>query len=510
MDATTRSVIIGTEETIAALVEQVWVAAPGFRALGCIVADRCPAHTIGGLRVLGTVDDLANIQSAIRFGVAVVSLPSAMTTSIARVRAILREIGVSERAVPPLRELLASPGPVARASADVSLVDLIGREPYGMDRRAVASLLDSKRILITGAGGSIGSEITRIAATFHPELLIMMERSENALFEIDRQVARRFPNVPRKALLHDVVDAEGTRRLVGELRPHVVFHAAAHKHVPLMEDHPAHAVNNNFFGTKSILDAAVSARADRFVLISSDKAVNPSSVMGATKRLAEMYTQAVDAESRAHGGTRCASVRFGNVLGSACSVLPIWQSQLAEGGPLTVTDERMTRFFMTIHEAATLVIQSAAITPDPARSPVFVLDMGEPIRILDLAERFVRLHGLEPRTLRTTAPRLATDPLPTLGTIDIQITGIRPGEKLHEELAYAAENLVPTPHAGIRAWATEDPAPAASEMVADLEAIRNCPDRGAVLAAIKRHVPHMKSDVYSDNDSNMFVQLAAA
>lgn len=510
MDATTRSVIIGTEETIASLVEQVWVAAPGFRSLGCIVADRCPAQTIGGLRVLGTIDDLANIQPSLRFGVAVVTLPAAMTTSIARVRSILREIGVSERVVPPLRELLASPGPVARASVEISLVDLIGREPYGMDRRAVAALLDGKRILITGAGGSIGSEITRICATFHPELLILMERSENALFEIDRQVARRFPNVPRKALLHDVVDAEGTRRLVRELRPHVVFHAAAHKHVPLMEDHPAHAVTNNFFGTKSILDAAVAAGAQRFVLISSDKAVNPTSVMGATKRLAEMYTQAIDAECRIRSQTRCASVRFGNVLGSACSVLPIWQSQLAEGGPITVTDERMTRYFMTIHEAATLVIQSAAITPDPARSPVFVLDMGEPIRILDLAERFVRLHGLEPRTLRTSAPRLATDLPPAPGSIDIQLTGIRPGEKLHEELAYAAENLVPTPHAGIRAWATEEPTSNTATMIADLEAVRNSPDRGEVLAAIKRHVPHMKSGIRMDSDSTEFVQLAAA
>jgi len=223
-----------------------------------------------------------------------------------------------------------------------------------------------------------------------------------------------------------------------------------------------------------------------------------------------MYTQAIDADCRVRGGTRCASVRFGNVLGSACSVLPIWQSQLAEGGPLTVTDERMTRYFMTIHEAATLVIQSAAIAPDPARSPVFVLDMGEPIRILDLAERFARLHGLEPLLRQAPLPRLATDPAPVARTVDIQLTGIRPGEKLHEELAYAAENLVPTPHAGIRAWATEEQTTSVTTMVTDLESVRMSPDHSEVLSAIKRHVPHMKSGVYSDSDRFEFVQLAAA
>ncbi len=192
--------------------------------------------------------------------------------------------------------------------------------------------------------------------------------------KIDRMMARRFPEVPRKALMHDVVDAEQTLRHMVALKPHAIFHAAAHKHVPLMEDHPSHAVTNNLFGTKSIADAAQAVGAERFVMISSDKAVNPTSVMGATKRLAEMYTQALACTSRR---TSFSMVRFGNVLGSACSVLPIWGSQLAEGGPITVTDPRMTRYFMTISEAATLVIQAGAIDIKPGQTPsIFVLDMG--------------------------------------------------------------------------------------------------------------------------------------
>lgn len=399
--------------------------------------------------------------------------------------------------------------------ASIDLAALINRTPHTLDRDAVAKVLTGKRVLITGAGGSIGSELARVAASFAPAQLILMERGENALFEIDRQLAQRFPSMPRKAVLHDVVDAEDTLKLLGELRPHTVFHAAAHKHVPLMEDHPAHAVTNNLFGTKSIADAAVFAGAERFVMISSDKAVNPTSVMGATKRMAEMYIQSLGYRHAPRGSasplspTRLSMVRFGNVLGSNASVLTIWSQQVAEGGPVTVTDPRMTRYFMTIPEAATLVMQSATLDAvGEAREGgvgVYVLDMGDPIAIAELAMRFIRLHGITPRVRGESSPasaELAQRLSPLLAgslsgpTMDVVFTGARPGEKLHEELAYAAEALKPTTHPGIRAWAgagfENDVAARADQMVAEMAAARMSPDRYQVLSMIRKHVPEMR------------------
>jgi O-antigen biosynthesis protein WbqV len=450
--------------------------------------------------VLGCLDDLASLHADQPFSMAIVSLPRALLPAILRIRGTLRRLGIPERFVPVLHDVLTQAGPAAPApvSTGIDLADLIGRTPYGIDRRAVAEVLAGQRVLVTGAGGSIGSELCRIAATFGPAQLIMVERSENALFEIDRQIARRFPEVQRKAVLHDVADEAGTRRLLMGLKADVIFHAAAHKHVPLMEDHPALAVTNNLFGTRSVADAAEASGCRRFVMISSDKAVNPTSVMGATKRLAEMYVQGLHA--RGQKRTSFSMVRFGNVLGSACSVLPIWESQLAEGGPVTVTDPRMTRYFMTIHEAAALVIQSAAIDACDAAAPsVYVLDMGEPIRILDLARRFVRLSGFEPRLADVADPAdrasgsaaRRSDDRPVM---DVVLTGIRPGEKLHEELAYAAETLLPTPFAGIRAWRGGLPAGFDLErMVADLDAARRQDDPAAAVAAIRAHVPEMRS-----------------
>jgi FlaA1/EpsC-like NDP-sugar epimerase len=414
------------------------------------------------------------------------------------------------------------------AAPAIDLAALIGRKPYEMDRGAISGIIGGRCVLITGAGGSIGSELAKVAAAFEPSMLVLMERAENALFEIDRQIARHFPGVPRKAVLHDVVDAEATLRLCEKLRPQVVFHAAAHKHVPLMEDHPAHAVTNNLFGTKSIADAAVAVGAERFVMISSDKAVNPTSVMGATKRLAEMYVRGLgnSAECRVpsaeRGSTRLSMVRFGNVLGSAASVLTIWAQQIAEGGPITITDPRMTRYFMTIPEAATLVVQSAALGAEGIEGSrdqgiegrsgavgVYVLDMGEPVKIVDLASRFVRAHGM---TARIVGNRTTVDAPQDLAhsrtararegqTIDVVVTGIRPGEKLHEELAYAAEQLLPTGHPGVRAWAGPgfgaDVAAAVTEMVAEMGEVRFSPDPARVVGAIRRHVPEMRASPIS-------------
>lgn len=507
-----RAVLIGTPETVRQAREQLAIVYDAPDPLGCVLVDKTQPRAAGGLPVFGDVKDLETVIERQGLTLAIVSLPMAMAETINAVRATLRRLGIAERFIPPIQDLLSQTPPfsvglatpatqagVASATPRIDISELIGRAAHPIDNAAIARILTGKRVLITGAGGSIGSEIARIVASFNPEQAHLVERAENPLFEIDRQIARRYPTVARRAIMHDVVDAEQTLRMLVDLKPHVVFHAAAHKHVPLMEDHPAHAVNNNLFGTKSIADAAMAVGAERFVMVSSDKAVNPTSVMGATKRLAELYIQALHEASRRMSGNRTGTqfslVRFGNVIGSAASVLTIWSAQLAEGGPITVTDPRMTRFFMTIPEAAALVIQAGAIDHLESSAAVHVLDMGEPIRILDLAQRFVRAHGFEPRVVgwpkdAGPAPETAPSGLPM---IDILFTGTRPGEKLYEELSYGAEELVPTPFAGIDAWRGGAGTPDVAAMIADLSAVRTIRDRDAVLAAIRRHVPEMAS-----------------
>ena len=388
--------------------------------------------------------------------IAFVSLPASERALARRVSATLGRLGIEERRVPPLAELLAGASiaalaPRAPIAAGGGLagpfdpVALLGREARRSDRTPARAAIRGKRVLITGAGGSIGAELAATVAAQEPARLILVERSENALFEIDRRLAATRGDVDRVSLLHDIVDAPGTRSVCETHAPEVVFHAAAHKHVPLMEDHPAHAVVNNVLGTRSVAEASLSCGADRFVLISSDKAVNPSSVMGATKRLAEMLVHAMQSRSTDSGArTRLAMVRFGNVLGSSGSVLAVWSAQLAEGGPLTVTDERMTRYFMTIPEAAALVVQAAGLSAASGpTADTFVLDMGEPVRIVELAERFVRASGAR--------PVIGRGPAPGADEVEIRLTGVRPGEKLYEELAYGAEHLAPTRAEGVRA-----------------------------------------------------------
>ncbi len=405
------------------------------------------------------------LKAAIRThrpGVVLISLPVGAADIIAEMTRGCEDEGVPWRFLPTLEDQLAgriappaevqasAPAPAGRIGPEsiapaialgqplwsVNPETLLDRRPHALDEQAIRGVLTDQVVLITGAGGSIGSELARIVARFAPRRLVLMERSENALFEIDRDMARRFPDRERAAILHDITDPVRTLGVVMAHKPHVIFHAAAHKHVPMMEEHPAAAVENNFYGTRSMADAACKVGVDRFVMISTDKAVRPSSVMGATKRLAELYIQYLTGRSE----TVFSMVRFGNVLGSACSVLPIWAEQLARGGPITVTHPAMTRYFMTIPEAAGLVIQSAAFAGLGGGGEVFLLDMGKPIRILDLAQRFVRGQGLEPGR-----------------DIPIEITGIRPGEKLFEELAYDSEEMVPTSHPGVRIWKTTRP-----------------------------------------------------
>lgn len=427
-----------------------------------------------GLRVLGAADELDLIVRTHRINVAYVSIPIAMHKLAARIVARLEELGVSVRRMPTLGDQLD--GRVGCPAGSIDTHALLDRPHHRLDEPAITRTLENKRVLISGAGGSIGSHIARIVARFGPEKILLMDRSENGLFEIDRKLASVAPDVARTILLADVTDARRTRDIAMLHRPHVIFHAAAHKHVPMMQDHPREAMINNFFGTRAIADAADACAAERFVMISTDKAVNPTSVMGATKRCAELYVQDLAARS----DTFCSMVRFGNVLGSACSVIPIWSQQLSEGGPITVTDPRMTRFFMTIPEAAALVIQSASL--DENTGQVFVLDMGEPVKIVDMAERFVKLHGLEPGR-------------------DVQIAtiGMRPGEKLYEELAYDSEDMLPTSHESVRIVRTRPPeASHLRWMCHTFEALRHCDDHDQILAALQRAVPQMRPGAHPE------------
>jgi FlaA1/EpsC-like NDP-sugar epimerase len=313
-----------------------------------------------------------------------------------------------------------------------------------LDTPELQRFLGGKRILVTGAGGSIGSEICRQTMKFCPSTLILLDRCENALFEIDQELRDRWLGSDIKPIVADICDPRRIDRIIESETPHVIFHAAAHKHVPMMEKNPGEAVKNNVFGTRIVADAALNTGVGAFVMISTDKAVNPTSVMGATKRVAELYVQSLNTaqiEPLRHGTdqsveheplTRFVTVRFGNVLGSSGSVVPIFQKQIEAGGPVTVTHPDMRRYFMTIPEASQLVMQAGAIGKG---GEIFVLDMGQPVRILDLAHEMIRRNGLE----------VGKD-------IEIRITGMRPGEKLFEELANDSDSTVPTTHPKIRVW----------------------------------------------------------
>ena len=341
--------------------------------------------------------------------------------------------------------------PVYAQIPTVDVAQLLGRKPVNLDTPELQRFLAGKRVLVTGAGGSIGSEICRQTMRFCPDRLILLDRAENALFEIDRELRERWVGAQLIPAVADVCDSKRIGLVFDQYKPQVIFHAAAHKHVPMMEHNPGEAVKNNVFGTKVVADAAAAFAAQAFVLISTDKAVRPTSVMGATKRLAELYVQSMNGqepgarsqepEGPATGSwllapgstsTRFLAVRFGNVLGSSGSVVPIFGKQIDAGGPVTVTHPDMKRYFMTIPEASQLVMQAGAIGKG---GEIFVLDMGEPVKILDLALQMIRRSGL----------KAGKD-------IEIHYTGVRPGEKLYEELAGDDERTCPTSHRKIRVW----------------------------------------------------------
>jgi FlaA1/EpsC-like NDP-sugar epimerase len=377
---------------------------------------------VAGLKVLGTTDTLPRVLDGVRPNEVIIAIPSAPGTVRQKVVMACRERGIPVRTLPTTFELLSGGVNLMRQVREVRVEDVLGREPVRVEIDRVGAYLRARTVLVTGAGGSIGAELCRQIARVGPKFLVMVENSENALFEIRRELEEERHFNRAAAVLADCKDATRMREIFDEQQPSVVFHAAAYKHVPLMEENPVEAVRNNAVATRIVAAAAGEAGAERFVLVSTDKAVSPATVMGASKALAEW---AVEAAQNRWKGTRYSAVRFGNVLGSSGSVVPIFRRQIAQGGPVTVTDEKMTRYFMTIPEAVQLIIRSGELSTG---GEVFVLEMGEPVKILELARNMIRIAGLEPEV-----------------DVGIEFIGRRPGEKLHEELFNPGERPQPTP-----------------------------------------------------------------
>jgi len=376
---------------------------------------------VHGVRVLGTVDSLKDIIAQFDVQEILIAIPSARRDSMQRIITLCEQTGVPFRVLPALRELTDEKIGYGQLRP-VTLEDLLGRDPIELDMGAIASYIKNKSILVTGGGGSIGSELCRQIAALNPERLVVFDHGEFNVYAIDHELRETFPDLQLSAVLGDVKDLERVDWVFRKYRPSVVFHAAAYKHVPMVEINPAEGVRNNVLGSCVIADTAVKYSADRFVLVSTDKAVNPANIMGTTKRIAELYCQNIDKRTE----TRFITTRFGNVLGSAGSVVPLFQQQIKDGGPVTVTHKDITRYFMTIPESVSLILQAGSMGEG---SEIFVLDMGEPVRIRDLAEQMIRLSGLEPGK-----------------DINVVYTGLRPGEKLYEEILHASEGLQPTTH----------------------------------------------------------------
>ncbi|SFR88764.1 NDP-sugar epimerase, includes UDP-GlcNAc-inverting 4,6-dehydratase FlaA1 and capsular polysaccharide biosynthesis protein EpsC [Mitsuaria sp. PDC51] len=375
---------------------------------------------VAGVPVIGTLEDAGRLAEMHGITHVIVAMPAATTAQRRRALDLAGKTGLAVLTVPSSQELLA--GRAVNQVRDIEPEDLLGREPVQLDEGGISECIGGKTVLITGAGGSIGSELCRQVARYGPSRIVLYELSEFALYRIEQELSEKFPHIPLVRLIGDVKDLEHLRFTFGKYRPQIVFHAAAYKHVPLMEEENAWAaLRNNTLGTYHACTAAAESGAERFVLISTDKAVNPTNVMGATKRAAELVISHMAGQGHA---TKFMAVRFGNVLGSSGSVIPKFKEQIAKGGPVTVTHPEITRYFMTIPEAARLVVQAGAIGES---GQVFVLDMGEPVRIVDLAKTMIRMSGH--------------------GAADIRITftGLRPGEKLYEELLSDSDRTLPTP-----------------------------------------------------------------
>ena len=424
-----------------------------------------------GVKVLGTRNELVKIAAEKSIDEIIIAMPSVKGKEIKAIISICKETNCKLTILPGLYEIIEGKVSISQLRP-VDIEDLLGRDPVKLDTTAVKEYLAGKIVLITGAGGSIGSEIVRQVAKMQPKKLLLLGKGENSIYEITQELKINCPEVKTVPIIADIRDKERIKAIMDYFEPQVVFHAAAHKHVPLMEYQPAEAVRNNILGTKVVADEAAAHNVEIFVMISTDKAVNPTSVMGCTKRVAEMYVQSMNKNS----GTRFVAVRFGNVLGSRGSVIPLFKKQIAKGGPVTVTHPDMKRYFMTIPEASQLVLQAGAMAKG---GEVFVLDMGEPVRIYDLAKDLITLSGLIPGK-----------------DIEIKITGLRPGEKLFEELLSAEDGTEKTTHKKIFAARIKEIDKAGLDK--EISKILEITDGEEVVADLQKIVP-----TYTPNRENI-------
>ena len=424
-----RFLIIGAGNTGETLLREIHrMPVLQYEAIGFVDDDKTKQGIdIHGIPVLGTVEQLPRICEDNNIEEIAIAMPSATHQQLRHVIQVCEGTKIRFRTVPSLTDIASGRFRVSQIR-DVDINDLLGREAVQLDMDLIEGFAKDKTILVTGAGGSIGSEMCRQLCVFKPKLLLLLEQAENPLFYIDRELRRSFPDVELEAVVCNITDRTRVQSVFERYRPQIVIHAAAHKHVPLMELNSSEAIKNNVVGTQNVADAADEHGATNFVMISTDKAVNPTSIMGSSKRIAEMYIQDLNRTSR----TDFVTVRFGNVLGSDGSVVPIFKKQIAQGGPVTVTHPEMKRYFMTIPEASQLVLQAATMGQG---GEIFVLDMGEPVKIVDLARELITLSGFRPGE-----------------DIEMVFTGLRPGEKLFEELSIEGEDMQRTRHPKISIW----------------------------------------------------------
>ncbi len=469
----TRLLIMGAGDAGEALLREIHrMRVEQYDVVGFIDDDPIKQNiNIRGIPVLGTVEDLQDVCQREDVDEVAIAMPSASQKHLRRIVHTCQGIKVRFTTVPSITDIASGKLNVSQIR-EVEITDLLGRQEIQLDIEGIKNFLTNKTILVTGAGGSIGSEMCRQVCNFKPKMLLLVEQAENPLFHIERELRKSFPDVNIKAIICDITDQVRVDQIFKDHKPEVIIHAAAHKHVPLMETNPGESIKNNVVGTMNISRAADKYGSKNFVMISTDKAVNPTSLMGSSKRVAEMFVQDLNRTSETHFVT----VRFGNVLGSNGSVIPIFKKQIAEGGPVTVTHPDMERYFMTIPEASQLVLQAATLGEG---GEIFVLDMGESVKIVDLARDLITLSGFRPDE-----------------DIEIKFSGMRPGEKLFEELSIEGEDMKPTKHPKIGVWQNIPMDRAQLHSAIDeLIAIAPSQDHELVVKHIKKLIPEYIGDI---------------